>query len=84
MPGILLAIGYVALFLYLIRRSAFFQAPGLERRTVGWLFLLKIAAGTALWWVYTYHYTDRSTADIYKYFDDGNVMFSALPAHPLD
>jgi hypothetical protein len=38
MPGILLAIGYVALFLYLIRRSAFFQAPGLGRRTVGWLF----------------------------------------------
>jgi predicted amidohydrolase YtcJ len=84
MPGILLAIGYVALFLYLIRRSAFFQAPGLGRRTVGWLFLLKVAAGMALWWVYTYHYTDRSTADIYKYFDDGNVMFSALPAHPLD
>ncbi|MEO8733755.1 MAG: hypothetical protein ABI373_05455 [Flavobacteriales bacterium] len=84
MPGILLAIGYVALFLYLIQRSAFFQSPGLGRRTVGCLFLLKVAAGTALWWVYTYHYTDRSTADIYKYFDDGNVMFSALPAHPLD
>jgi hypothetical protein len=84
MPGVLLAVGYAALFLYLIRRSAFFQSPGMGKRTVGVLFLLKVAAGTALWWVYTYHYTDRSTADIYKYFDDGNVLFSALPAHPGD
>lgn len=84
MPGLFLALGYTALFLFAIRRWPFFQAPGLGRRTVGALFLVKIAAGTALWYVYTYLYTDRATADIYKYFDDGNVMFSALPAHPGD
>lgn len=84
MPGVLLALGYTALFLYAIRRFPFFRAPGLAPRTVGRLFLLKIAAGTALWYIYTYHYTDRHTADIYKYFDDGNVMFRALPAHPGD
>lgn len=84
MASLVLTCGYTALFLYLIARLRFFDAQGLRRRTLGALFLLKIAAGTALWAVYTYYYPDRSTADIYKYFDDGNVMFSALAHRPLD
>ncbi len=84
MPGLLLAIGYACLFLYAIRRARFFDAYGLSRRTIGVLFLLKILAGTALWYVYTYVHTDRATADIYRYFDDGNILFRALPEHPLD
>lgn len=84
MAGILLTCGYVALFLYLIARWRFFEVPSLSKRSIGALFLLKVVAGTVLWGVYTYYYTDRSTADIFKFFDDGNVMFSALPAHPLD
>lgn len=84
MPGILLALGYACIFLYAIRRTRFFSVAGLSRRTIGGLFLLKLAAGTALWYVYTYMHTDRATADIYRYFDDGNIMFSALPEHPMD
>jgi len=84
MPGVLLTIGWIALFLFAIRRSSFFNAPGLSKRTIGSLFLLKIVAGTAMWWIYTFHFPDRANADIYKYFDDGNIMFSALPDHPLD
>lgn len=85
MPGILLAFGYTALLLYLMRKLPFFaQVPGLTLRTQAVLFLLKVAAGTALWAVYTYVYTDRATADVYKYFDDGMVMFSALPDKPGD
>ncbi len=84
MAGILLTCGYVAIFLLVIRRWRFFEATGLRKRTIGALFLLKVAAGTALWWIYTYHYPDRSTADIYRFFDDGNVMFGALPDHPGD
>ena len=84
MLGALLAIGYTALFLYVIRWAPFFNAVGLSKRTIGGLFLVKILAGTALWYVYTYIHTDRATADIYRYFDDGNIMFTALPEHPLD
>lgn len=84
MLGALLSCGYVALLLYLIRRSRFFVLPGLRKRHFAALFLLKVAAGTALWWVYTYHFTDRSTADIYKYFDDSAVMYGALKEHPMD
>lgn len=84
MAGILLTCGYVAAFLFVIRRWRFFEAPGLRKRTIGALFLLKVTVGTILWWIYTYHYPERSTADIYRFFDDGNVMFSALPKHPGD
>lgn len=84
MLGALLALGYACLFLYVIRRARFFDAQGLSRRSLGLFFLLKILAGTALWYVYTYIHTDRPTADIYRYFDDGNIMFRALPDHPVD
>ena len=84
MTGVLLASFWAALFVAVILRWRFFRLPGSGRYWVAGMFLLKIAVGTLLWWVYTYHYTDRSTADIFKYFDDGNVLFSALPAHPGD
>lgn len=85
MSGILLAIGYTALLLFFMRRSPFFSnAVGLPFGGVASLFLLKILAGTALWAIYTWVYTDRADADIFKFFDDSAVMFSALADRPLD
>ena len=84
MLGAFLATGYAALFLYIIRRAPFFSLPGIGRSTAMALFLLKIAFAVGLWYIYTYHYTDRSTADIYKYFDPSAVMFGALREHPMD
>ena len=83
--GIVLAIGYLALLLYLMRRIAFFQGiPGLSFRAIVAILLLKTLAGTALWAVYTWGYPDRSMADIFKYFDDSQVMHDALRTHPMD
>lgn len=85
MSGILLAIGYTALLLFLMRRIPFYsEATGLSFRGVAGILLLKILAGTALWAVYTWVYPDRSYADIFKYFDDSAVMFEALADRPLD
>jgi hypothetical protein len=85
MPGILLAIAYTALFTYLMQRSPFFaRVPGLGMRAIASLFLLKIAAGTALWAIYTYVYPDRSTADIFKYFDDSRVLYDSMWTSPWD
>ena len=39
-------------------------------------------AGIGLTLVYTFYYPDRSTADIYKYFDDAQIIASTLPEHP--
>lgn len=85
MPGMLLAIAYAALLLYWMRRIPFFaRIPGLPMRWVAGLFVLKILAGTAVWVVYTYVYTDRLTADIFKYFDDSAVLYAALWDKPGD
>jgi hypothetical protein len=48
------------------------------------VFVAKVLSGILLSLVYTHYYTDRATADIWKYFDDGMVMFSALREQPLD
>ncbi|MEZ4739504.1 MAG: hypothetical protein R2818_09175 [Flavobacteriales bacterium] len=85
MTGALLALGYTALLLLLMQRSRFFtEVPGLPMRWVAGVFLLKILAGTALWAIYTYLYTDRATADVFKYFDDSAHMFKALHERPVD
>lgn len=62
----------------------FFEAPGISKRTVSIFFLLKIVAGLALWAIYTFYYTERTTADIYKYFDDSKVIHDALKTNPSD
>lgn len=81
---IILPAAYAALGVYLIHRLGFFKLPGLSTRFLQAVFLLKILAGTALVAIYTYYYTDRTTADVYKYFDDGQVMFSAIKTSPGD
>jgi len=37
-----------------------------------------------LWLIYTHLYTDRLTADIFKYFDDGKVIYDSLFTNPMD
>ena len=39
------------------------------------LFLVKLMAGFFIYWLYTYYYPLRADADVYKYFDDGRVLF---------
>lgn len=85
MTGILLAAAYTALLLYWMRRTPYFaEVPGLRFRWVATFFLLRIAAGLALWAIYTYVYPDRATADVFKYFDDSAYMYGALGDRPLD
>ncbi len=81
---IILPAAYAAIGLLLIGKLRFFEAPGLSRRFFQLVFLLKILAGTALVAIYTYYYKDRTTADVFKYFDDGRVMFNAIKHSPGD
>lgn len=76
--------GYVALFVWLIGRSGFFAATGVPVRWFQGVFLLKVLAGCVLGWLYTYHYTDRTTSDTFKFFDDSGILFSALTERPWD
>lgn len=84
MPGILLATAYLALFLLAVHELRFFDGPGLGKRFLMIVLVLKVLAGTGVWWLYTYHYTNRSDADIYKFFDSSAVMYDALWTNPGD
>lgn len=62
----------------------FFEVDGITKKSISILFLLKLVFGFALWAVYTFYYTDRATADIYKYFDDSKVIYNTLKTNPID
>ncbi|PKP49529.1 MAG: hypothetical protein CVT95_03295 [Bacteroidetes bacterium HGW-Bacteroidetes-12] len=34
--------------------------------------------------IYTYYYTDRVTADVFKYFDDSKILFASIKSNPID
>ncbi|MDP6909768.1 MAG: hypothetical protein QF371_09685, partial [Flavobacteriales bacterium] len=61
-----------------------FRVGAIPVRWFQGVFVLKVLSGFFLYLVYTYYYTDRSTSDIWKYYNDGMVMFSALREHPMD
>ena len=81
---ILLSIFYAFCFILLIRKMHFFRNCAIHPNLLTGIFILKIVAGILVWIIYTYYYTDRCQADIYKYFDDSKVMVHALFSKPLD
>jgi hypothetical protein len=82
--SILLSALYAALFLFIIIRSRMFRFEELPAWFMPAVFVVKLLAGVALWYIYTYYYTDRNTSDIWKYFDDSEIMFRAVAQSPAD
>jgi hypothetical protein len=62
----------------------FFQVLGVSRYVLPLLFIIKVLAGITLVFIYSRFYSDRSTSDVLKYFDDGNTLFSAIYENPYD
>lgn len=81
---LLVTTAYAAFFVFLIGRVRFFEVEGIARKWFQLIFILKILAGVALWYIYTFYYTDRISADIYKYFDSSEVIYNSLFTHPID
>ena len=75
---------YAALFIILIYKLRLFHVQGLSPALISGIFVLKIACGVVMALIYTYYYTDRTTADVFKYYDDSAIMYSALASEPLD
>ena len=78
--GILLGAVWFAFLLYVLLRSS----KAYPRTLIVVLFSVKVFAAFLLQALFTYYYTDRSTADIYRFFDDGMILREALFAHPSD
>lgn len=76
-------ITWLIIFTWLIKKNKLVLKSGLKRRFLISVFFLKAVAGIILTLLYTYYYSDRDTADIYKYYDDGQVIYSALQEDPV-
>ncbi|MBK9637961.1 MAG: hypothetical protein IPO63_09135 [Bacteroidetes bacterium] len=48
------------------------------------LFIIKIIAALALYVIYTQYYKDRAYADIFRYYDDSEVIYNTLFSKPWD
>ena len=82
--GFFLTIFYCGIFAFVIYKWKFFDDNEINKNWFVAAFGLKIFFSVLLTLIYTYYYTDRSTSDIYKYFDDSKIMFDALKTHPTD
>lgn len=81
---IILSCAYAGLFLFLISKLKFFRSLEVPMSWIQGTFILKVLSGVLLYLIYTRYYTDRSTADIFKYFDDSLVLYNAAFEKPLD
>lgn len=84
MVEFLLSIFYFIVFCLLISKLKLFKDEHIPKHWFYILFGLKTIVSVILTAIYTYYYTDRNTADIFKYFDDSKVMFDALKEKPID
>jgi len=82
--GFIVTIAYFLLFFIIIKNHRFFKIEGVRNEALQFVFVLKVIAGFALYFIYSYYYTNRATADVFKYFDDGKVMADALFSKPID
>ena len=73
-----LVVGYTFLILAILPRISFFNLPSIPVRWLQAAFIIKVLAGIALGIIYSRYYTDRSTADTFKFFDDSQIIFNAL------
>lgn len=73
---------YLAVMLWSFERLPLFAHSSISRRGLTAFFSLKLLFSIATVLVYTYYYTDRSHADVYKYFDDSKVIYDAMGEHP--
>jgi hypothetical protein len=80
--GIFLFILFLIIFSIAIARFPLFSKSNLKTSVLLGVYYLKVLSGIAITIIYTYYYKDRSTSDIYKYFDDARIICSAIKEQP--
>jgi len=84
MAEIFLSIIYLLFFLWLIGKMPLFEDRVLSLNWFRGLFLIKVVAAMALYWIYTRFYPDRPHADIFKYYDDSLIIYNTAFTKPYD
>ncbi|MEZ4721318.1 MAG: hypothetical protein R2813_05505 [Flavobacteriales bacterium] len=81
---ILYSLIWVPILLLAVLKIKLFRMEGVKNALITGSFLAKISGAFLLQWLYTYYYPDRSTADIYRFFDDGILLNNVSAESPLD
>lgn len=68
----------------LVFKARFFKLQGIKSWWLAAAFYLKVLAGLLMTVIYTRYYPDRTKADIFKYFDDSEVMYQSIHSEPMD
>ncbi len=85
MTQVLYYIAFLALILWFIRKWIFFNQPFLNYKWLAFFFLAKVAISFCIYAIYTFYYPNvRVDNDIFKYYDDSQVMYKALKDSPAD
>ena len=69
---------------FLLVKLRILKLEGIGKSWVLTAFYLKIISGFILVFIYTNYYNSRNQADIYRYFDDSEIMYNALSENPKD
>jgi len=80
----ILLIFYFVLLLYFIYNNEFYTSILFPKYIPLVLFTLKFIAGVGVYIIYSKFYGDRSSSDMFNYFDDGNIIYSSIYINPLD
>ena len=82
--NVIITILFFVLFCWILKKWRFFNTSGIKTRFLYTAFTFKFLASLLLVYIYSNFYTERSEADIFKYFDDSEFFFGALLENPLD
>ena len=78
--GIVLSLIWYMILLWLLLK----HRGGFSNTILILLFTSKIVGTFALQGLFTYYYTERSTADIFRFFDDGLILNGLFFSNPAD
>lgn len=83
MSFILLGV-YLFIIIYFIHKAKFFNSTLFPKYIPIIIFITKFIGGIGVYLIYAKFYGARASSDIFKYFDDGNIIHSSLTQNPLD
>ncbi len=80
----IIPIVFFLIFCYIVYKHSFFHFSFLKRTLLPFIFVIKVAVAIIFFLLYTFYYQDRSTSDIFKFFDDSVVLFNLFKESPTD
>lgn len=79
----ILAVILISFIIFILYKKGFFIKTGVNPKILTSLLLVKLFAAGFLYFIYTKIYPDRALADIFKYYDDGLILFRVVYDEPL-